>query len=106
MVAELSCLIECELHTVSFSGQKLKEELSKWKDKMRIKRPKKQKLKAGQDLLRKLSVDCVSNEDDASSRESSIHSQEDSDRVRPYVKGKMTVCETRQIHCCFLAKSH
>lgn len=95
------------------SGQKIKDELSKFMDKMKPKRPKKKKKIKTQDGMFRMMVTQadVSNEDYVSSREGSIHSQQDSDRVRllqitQYVKVKTTVSETWQIHCCFLAKFH
>lgn len=93
-------------------GQKIKDELSKFMDKMKPKRPKKKKKIKEQDTMFRMTTHSdVSNEDDVSSREGSIHSQQDSDRVRllqitQYVKVKSTVSETWQIHCCFLAKFH
>lgn len=67
---------------------------------MKIKRAKKQKKITRQESVRGLIVTpSYASEDDISSREGSVHSQQDSDRVRllqimQYVKLKMTVSET------------
>ncbi len=71
-------------------------------DKMKSKKAKKKKMKkVEQDLLmRIMAIPAeVSNEDDVSSREGSIHSQQDSDGVSPlqmtiYIKLRRTICET------------
>lgn len=64
------------------SGQKIKDELSKFMDKMKPKRNKKKKIKNPSMFRMMANQADVSNEDDVSSREGSIHSQRDSDRVR------------------------
>ncbi|XP_070818355.1 uncharacterized protein [Chaetodon trifascialis] len=64
-------------------GNKLKEGWSKFVDKMKSKKAKKKKMKkVEQELVMRIMAiqGDVSNEDDASSREGSIHSQQDSDR--------------------------
>lgn len=69
---------------LSFSGNKLKEGWSKFVDKMKSKKAKKKKMKKmEQQLIQRIIAiqGDVSNDDDGSSREGSIHSQQDSDRV-------------------------
>nr|XP_046262991.1 uncharacterized protein si:rp71-46j2.7 [Scatophagus argus] len=64
-------------------GNKLKEGWSKFVDKMKSKKAKKKKMKKmEQDLMLRIMAiqGDVSNEDDVSSREGSVHSQPDSDR--------------------------
>ncbi|XP_022615981.1 uncharacterized protein LOC111232649 [Seriola dumerili] len=64
-------------------ANKLKEGWSKFVDKMKSKKAKKKKMKMmEQELMMRIMVahDNVSNEDAVSSREGSIHSQQDSDR--------------------------
>ncbi|XP_041800765.1 uncharacterized protein si:rp71-46j2.7 isoform X2 [Chelmon rostratus] len=64
-------------------GNKLKEGWSKFVDKMKSKKAKKKKMKKMEQelVLRIMAIQGdVSNEDDVSSREGSIHSQQDSDR--------------------------
>lgn len=69
-------------------------------DKMKSKKAKKKKMKRmEQELVRRIMViqGEMSNDDDVSSQEGSIHSQQDSDRVRclitQNIKPKMTICE-------------
>lgn len=84
-----------------YSGNKLKEGWSKFVDKMKSKKAKKKKMKMMEQelMLRVMAIQSdVSNEDDVSSKEGSIHSQQDSDGVRllqitQYIKLEMTVCE-------------
>lgn len=88
-----------------YSGNKLKKGWSKFVDKMKSKKAKKKKMKMmEQKLMMRIiaSQDNASNEDDVSSREGSIYSQQDSDRVRllqttQSIKLTMTICETWQI---------
>ncbi|XP_071314063.1 uncharacterized protein [Trachinotus anak] len=64
-------------------GNKLKEGWSKLVDKMKSKKAKKKKMKMMEQelMVRAMAIhDSASNEDDVSSREGSIHSQQDSDR--------------------------
>ncbi|XP_008302089.1 uncharacterized protein LOC103373861 [Stegastes partitus] len=64
-------------------GNKLKEGWSKFVDKMKSKKAKKKKMKRIEQelMMRIMSIQTdTSNEDDTSSREGSVHSQEDSDR--------------------------
>uniref|UniRef100_A0A3B4V3Q2 Si:rp71-46j2.7 n=1 Tax=Seriola dumerili TaxID=41447 RepID=A0A3B4V3Q2_SERDU len=68
---------------VALKANKLKEGWSKFVDKMKSKKAKKKKMKMmEQELMMRIMVahDNVSNEDAVSSREGSIHSQQDSDR--------------------------
>lgn len=67
-----------------FSGNKLKEGWSKFVDKMKSKKAKKKKMKKMEQelVMRIMNIQGdVSNEDDVSSREGSVYSQQDSDRV-------------------------
>ncbi|XP_026186592.1 uncharacterized protein LOC113144621 [Mastacembelus armatus] len=64
-------------------GHRLKEGWSKFMDKMKPRKGKKKKTKVMEQdpMMRMMSIRCdASNEDDVSSREGSIHSQQDSDR--------------------------
>lgn len=70
---------------LSFSANKLKEGWSKFVDKVKCKKAKKKKMKKmEQDLmLRVMAIQGdASNEDECDSREGSLHSLHDSDRVR------------------------
>lgn len=68
---------------LSFSANKLKEGWSKFVDKMKSKKAKKKKMKKmEQDLvLRIMAIQGDVSEDNVSSREGSVYSQQDSDRV-------------------------
>lgn len=81
------------------SGNKLKEGLSKIKEKMKSKKAKKKKVKKMEQELVMRIMAIQENEDDVSSREGSIHSLQDSERVRPlrltpYIQLKRADCET------------
>uniref|UniRef100_A0A3B4ZI80 Uncharacterized LOC103373861 n=1 Tax=Stegastes partitus TaxID=144197 RepID=A0A3B4ZI80_9TELE len=74
----------CALNEIiALKGNKLKEGWSKFVDKMKSKKAKKKKMKRIEQelMMRIMSIQTdTSNEDDTSSREGSVHSQEDSDR--------------------------
>lgn len=65
------------------SGNKLKEGWSRFVDKMKSKKAKKKKMKKVEQelMLRIMSIQGDVSEEEASSREGSIHSQQDSDQV-------------------------
>lgn len=103
---------------LSFSANKLKEGWSKFVDKMKSKKARKKKMKKmEQELMFRIMANQgdLSNEDDISSREGSIHSHQESDRVSRlqimhyivYQRGQF-VKHDRFIDSvfCFLSKQH
>lgn len=95
----------------SILGNKLKEGWSKFVHKIKLKKAKKKKMKKmEQERLLKITAyrGDLSSDDNVSSREGSIRSQEeeDSDGVRllhimQCYKMKTIICQTEQIHYCF-----
>lgn len=66
-----------------FLANKIKQGWSKIVDKMKSKKAKKKKMKMVEAELVMRIMACQENEEDVSSREGSIHSPQDSDRVSP-----------------------
>lgn len=69
--------------SVHFSANKIKQGWSKIVDKMKSKKAKKKKMKRMEEELVMRIMALQENEDDVSSREGSIHSLQDSERVSP-----------------------
>lgn len=76
-----------------FSANKIKQGWSKIVDKMKSKKAKKKKMKMMEAELVMRIMALQENEDDVSSREGSIHSPQDSDRVSPW-RPEGTPCKT------------
>lgn len=96
----LSLLNACR----NFTGNKLKVGWTKIVDKMKSKKAKKKKVKKMEQELVMRIMSIQENEEDGSSREGSIHSLQDSERVRLpiltwYTGLEMAVPETWQTHC-------
>lgn len=75
--------LTCILWLLLFSANKLKEGWSKFVDKVKSKKDKKKKMKKIEQELMLRIMAIPGDEGDVSSRESSLHSPQDSDRVSP-----------------------
>lgn len=88
------------IYRCDLSANKLKQGWSKIVDKMKSKKAKKKKMKMVEAELVMRIMALQENEEDVSSREGSIHSPQDSDRVSPRWPSfhpERTPYETRQI---------
>lgn len=85
------------IYRCDLSANKIKQGWSKMVDKMKSKRAKKKKMKMMEAELVMRIMALQENEEDVSSREGSIHSLQESDRVsprRPSFHPKRALCKT------------